>query len=261
VEKILNLMPSNKNTILTSKNRCSQCGKILFIEEGKEFCFHCKEIAPKEKQWSEEMGHMVENRTVNELTNRFKERSLMNRDLETATLNEYKAMNDSQKEAKEKAVDYIINFNGTDGLILIGSPGIGKSHIAASIAKAMIKKKKTSIFISMPRLLTELKNTYNRQSELTESNILTALQKVDLLVIDDLGAERAHSDDKGTAWAKGKIFEIIDARIGLSTVYTTNYTAEQLIGMYGERDFSRMIQYCDQVKMDGDNFRLKRFNK
>ncbi|WP_181213240.1 ATP-binding protein [Mesobacillus zeae] len=224
-----------------------------------EYCFHCDVIAKEDKQVSDEMSLLIKNREVDELLSAFKEKSLMNVDLEQATFENYKPQSETQQAALKQSQEYVESFDSRKRLLLQGKPGIGKSHLAASIVKELIKQKHTGIFISVPRLMTELKATYNRNSTVTEIELLTALQKVDLLVMDDLGIDREGLTDKAATWAKGKVYEIIDSRVGKSTVYTTNFTGKELMHMYGERDFSRMFQDCKAVKMDGKNYRLKDF--
>lgn len=208
---------------------------------------------------SEEATRWIENREVDELLTSFKEKSLMNKDLEEAALTSYFPQNESQKQALIKANEYVDTFDKKRGLLLQGKPGLGKSHLAASIVKEIISRKNTGIFISLPRLMTELKATYNKQSNLKEIDILTALQKVDLLVLDDLGVEIDGKKDEAAAFARGKVYEVIDSRIGMATIYTTNFTGKKLFEMYGERDFSRMVQHCMTLKLEGENYRLKNF--
>ncbi|KQL21985.1 hypothetical protein AN957_19110 [Cytobacillus solani] len=247
-----------RNTNSVSDNRCSSCSRKLLLKEGKEYCFYCDLIAPEDKKIADEVNEWIENREVNELQEYFKGKSLMNRDLEEATLSGYDPQNDSQRLALEQAYQYIGTFNKRQGMLLQGRPGLGKSHLAAAIVKEIINQKHTGIFISLPRLMTELKATYGKNSSLKETDLLVALQKVDLLVMDDLGVER-DGKDEASSWAKQKIYEIVDSRIGQATIYTTNYTAKELLSMYGERDFSRMVQDCSILKLEGKNYRLRNF--
>ncbi len=260
LERIQNLTILKQiNTIGTSDKRCDNCNRLFLIKDGKEYCFHCEVVAKEDKKVSQEATRWVKNREVDELLTSFKEKSLMNKDLEEATLTSYLPQNESQRQALIKANEYVDAFDKKQGLLLQGSPGLGKSHLAASIVKEIIGKKNTGIFISLPRLMTELKATYNKQSNLKEIDILTALQKVDLLVLDDLGVEIEGKKDDAAGWARGKVYEVIDSRIGMATIYTTNFTGRKLFEMYGERDFSRMVQYCTTLKIEGQNHRLKNF--
>ncbi|WP_218276450.1 hypothetical protein, partial [Pseudomonas sp. FW305-BF6] len=60
------------------------------------------------------------------------------------------------------------------------------------------------------------------------------------------------------SWAKKKLFEVIDSRAGKATIYTSNFTPNQLAKMYGERDYSRMIEDTTLIGMHGQNYRLKK---
>jgi DNA replication protein DnaC len=258
VQKLTIPQRLQRNMISVSENRCPNCQRKLMLKGDKEHCFYCEVIAPEDIRVSEEVNEWIKNREVDELLSSFREKSLMNRDLEEATLENYQPQNYTQIEALNHATQYVESFDKKRGLLFFGRPGLGKSHLAASVVKKLIEQKYTGIFISLPRLMTELKATYSKKSELSEIEILKALQKVDLLVLDDLGVERDGKDEAST-WAKSKVYEIVDSRIGQATIFTTNFTGKELLGMYGERDFSRMVQNCNVVKMDGKNYRLKDF--
>lgn len=257
--KPLSSIKTLTNTVSASDNRCPNCKRKYLLKDEKEYCFHCEVIAKEDNQVKERMEQLIKNREVEELLSAFKEKSLMNVDLEQATFETYQPQNDTQREALQLAKEYVESFDKKKRLLFVGRPGIGKSHLAASIIKEVIKQKNTGIFISVPRLMTELKATYSKNSSITELELLTALQKVDLLVMDDLGVDREGGSDKASVWAKQKVYEIVDSRVGKATVYTTNFTGKELLQMYGERDFSRMVQDCKPIKLDGQNYRLKNF--
>lgn len=238
------------------------CNKQLVIEDGEEKCILCDVNKEHDQAVADRVIQLEAERPVREVLKHFSDFSLMNEDLKKSTFKGYTPHTPEQHEAKQLCMDYVKNFNGRSGLFLFGKPGIGKSHLLASVSRnVMAKHGKTAIFISFPRLLREIKETYNNANPMTEGMILNALEKVDLLVIDDLGAERADMDDKGRAWAKGKLNEVADFRVGKSTLYSSNYEFEELFEMYGERDFSRMVQYADPVYVVGPNLRLQRFMK
>lgn len=257
------------NTILPANKRCSNvldeggntCNKWLVIEDGQELCMSCDVNKEHDLAVAERVKKLVNDRPVMELTKHFANHSLMNADLKRATLSGYIPENESEQRAKDVCTELIRNFDGRSGLLLTGPFGVGKSHLMAGAAKAVIKwHQKTSIFISLPRLFREIRNTYG-SSELSENTILDALEKVDLLVIDDLGAERLNLDDEGTAWAKTKLNEIVDFRVGKSTMYSSNYDADELMEMYGERDFSRILQYAETLQVSGRNRRMAKYEK
>lgn len=256
-------------TISVSDKRCENidvitkqpCNRKLIIKDGKEFCFNCEYIAKEDLIVKEQSEEMIKNRELNELLSMFKQESLINEDLKDANFDNYEPDTSSQKDAFRISKEYVEGFDKKKGLVFAGKSGVGKSHLSVAITKEIMKRKYSCLFISIPQLMTSIKNTYKKDSEKSEMDILNALQKVDLLIFDDLGAEREDDDDKGTAWAKQKIFEITDRRAGKATIYTSNYSGSQLMRMYGERDFGRMVKDCIPVTVAGENYRLKQFRK
>lgn len=233
----------------------------MHVIDEKEICFYCQDIEQQYQKVAEEVKVNHINKPFTRLMKNFEDNSLMNEDLMPCTINGYVPVTDSQKEARQLAIDYIHNFDGKTGIIFFGNPGAGKSHLLSGIVKGVISQhKKSALFITLNRLLSEIRGTFGK-SDVNEMDILKALYAVDLLVIDELGGERENADDRGKAWAKTKLNEVVDARAGKATCYSSNYSPEQLVQMYGERDFSRIVQYADPVQVHGPNNRLKRFQK
>lgn len=178
--------------------------------------------------------------------------SLINSALKDATLENYQPNSNELAKAKQDITNYIQTFDGTKNLLLHGSYGTGKSHLSVSITKALMAKKKKCLFLSLPKLLTKIKETYNNKG-VTEDELLAAIQNVDLLVLDDIGAEH-HTD-----WVNSKLFEILDDRSGKSTIYTTNLNSTELRAQINERNFSRMMENTEIIKMNGRDYRRKEF--
>lgn len=195
-------------------------------------------------------------------TGLFDKHSLINPNLQKVSFEDYEPTNDSTKKAKEICVSYAVGFsiNHPKNILMVGSYGLGKSHLAVSIAKHLMLKQFTCIFISVPKLLTKIRSTYNKKSEHTEDQLLKQLEQVDLLVLDDIGSEQSKSKDDGESWAVSKLFEIIDSRVGKHTIYTTNLSGKELQDRIGPRSFSRMMQDTTIIKMDGNDYRLKDFS-
>lgn len=139
------------------------------------------------------------------------------------------------------------------GLLIFGAPGNGKSRLAASIVNAVLEQGKAAVFQSVPDLLERIKRTFNAEGE-TEAAIMTALEQADLLVLDDLGAE------KTTEWTESKLYSIIDYRYRHKKpiVVTTNRdlkgkdTLEDAVGF---RAYDRLIEMCAIVKNSGESYR------
>ncbi|MBS4200302.1 ATP-binding protein [Bacillus sp. FJAT-49732] len=192
----------------------------------------------------------------------FKKYSLIPDDLDKATFNNYEPQNDLTKIAKEKCEWFANHFNdltGYNSLLLQGSYGLGKSHLAFSITKRVRDLGKVVIFITMPELLNVLRGSYGN-SEYKESDILTACKDADLLILDDLGAEYVKNDEGKESWAADRIFQIINSRIDKPNVFTTNLGSKELAykyGTHGGRIVSRMMNGTRLIKFEGKDYRLK----
>lgn len=181
----------------------------------------------------------------------FDKNSLIPPALKKATFDNYKPTTPELWEAKSVAIDYVTSFNLDDPqcLMMMGSCGVGKSHLAVSILKHLIGNGFTGIFITVPELLTKIKATYNKESNHTELELLEVIKTVDCLVLDDIGAEY------GTSWALRKLFEVIDSRSGRHTIYTTNLNMKELKERFEERDISRMKGHAELLTMEGPDYR------
>jgi len=178
--------------------------------------------------------------------------SLVNHSLQQATLENYEPTNQELAQAKREITDYINNFDGTKNLLLHGSYGTGKSHLSIAVTKKLMEKGYQCLFLSLPKLLTKIKETYNNDG-VTEDELLNMIQQVDLLVLDDIGAE--HNTD----WVNAKLFEVLDSRAGKATIYTTNLNSQQLRKQINERNFSRMMENTEIIRMNGRDYRRRKF--
>lgn len=248
------------NQIYIASETCEGCGKEVEIydveimggpQKGEYVRAHygCKcrdrELARK----------VVQDRKRKEglkLMQHFDRFSLINPDLLCKGMDDYKPENETEAAAKRAALDFVNKFDGQKPMNLSfhGNFGIGKSHLAKAIADEIIKKGFSAIFISLPKLLRKVRGSYNNNSAMSEDEIFNALEKVDLLVLDDLGAE------KNTDWAQERVFDLLDSRQGKCTVFTTNFKPEHLLQMYGERDYSRFKLNTSEFEFSGRNRRL-----
>ncbi|MBT2215866.1 ATP-binding protein [Virgibacillus dakarensis] len=178
--------------------------------------------------------------------------SLINESLKNATLENYEPTSEALTAAKQTIANYIQEFDGTKNLLLVGNYGTGKSHLSVSVTKKLMEQGKECLFLSLPKLLTKIKETYNNKG-VTEDELLEVIQRVDLLVLDDLGAEH------NTGWSTTKLFEILDNRAGKATIYTTNLDSKELRERLNERNFSRLMENTEVIKMNGRDYRRREF--
>lgn len=224
------------------------------VEYEKEYCFVC-EKEKEQKELAEQVVKEYEEIKKRRMQKFFGENSLINQKLLNASFETYNPTNSELEKAKKICARYAENFskNNPVNLLLFGTYGVGKSHLAVSIVKRILEKEFSTLFISTPKLLGKLRSTYNKDSDLSETQLIGYLNEVDCLVIDDLGAE------KNSDWAMERLFEIIDGRSGKHTIYTTNFTPDDLKNAIGPRNFSRVMEDTHIIQMNGKDFRLKNF--
>jgi DNA replication protein DnaC len=103
-------------------------------------------------------------------------------------------------------------------LVLAGNHGTGKTHLAVAIANHRLDRGSPAIFIVVPDLLDRLRATFGPSSDVTYDELFESAREVELLVLDDLGAQSS------TPWAQEKLYQIINERYNrrLPTVITSN---------------------------------------
>lgn len=168
-----------------------------------------------------------------------------------------------------KFVDgYPVETDGR-GLLITGSIGIGKTHLAVGILLALAAEKGAqALFYDYRELLKHIQNSYNPQVSSTELEVLKPVFDAEVLVLDELGAQ------KPTDWVWDTVALILNTRYNdkRTTIITTNYadlppgasglstaqraSREETLGdRIGERMRSRLAEMCVRVEMSGSDFR------
>lgn len=138
------------------------------------------------------------------------------------------------------------------GLWIFGDTGTGKTTLAMLISKAALEAGRSVAVYSLPKLLARIRRTYDSEpggdSYLAFFERLTA---VDLLHIDDLGAE------KRSDWVLEQLYALINERYETerSVLITTNLPHEELEEQIGRRTVSRLSQMCEEIALLGDDRR------
>jgi DNA replication protein DnaC len=152
------------------------------------------------------------------------------------------------------------------GLLFMGPPGIGKTHLAVSIIKRLIRDKSVPcLFRAFPDLLKEIQLSYSPISMSSEVSLLRPIFEAEVLLLDELGAQSP------SAWVKETVGYILNSRYAENkvTILTTNYVdtedlkssrksvAYSLTERIGEPMRSRLYEMCKTVLMNGEDFRQK----
>jgi DNA replication protein DnaC len=176
------------------------------------------------------------------------------------------------------------------GLVFMGPVGVGKTHLAAGIAKKITLEKGYSCkFVGFFHLLSDIKEGYSDRK--SEKEIIEPFAKAPVLVIDELGKGRNNE------WEANILDQIISKRYNnsneLTTIITTNYTTrsestlrhtrtrmkidplistkkkifeeellqETLQERVGDRIFSRLVEMCKMIEMEGKDFRALKYRE
>lgn len=159
------------------------------------------------------------------------------------------------------------------GLLFIGAPGVGKTHLAIAALRGLIERGFEGLFFDFQALLNHIRSGYDQASGTMDREAYKAALDTEILLLDDVGAHRV------TDWVEDTVTSIVTHRCNnkKATIVTTNlrdpeagyqrgsglesdihskFFLEERIGM---RARSRLFEMCRLVKMpDVEDYRLKR---
>jgi DNA replication protein DnaC len=175
----------------------------------------------------------------------------------------YTGADPSLSAAHMRARGFATNYPiETRGILLSGTIGAGKTHLAVGALKGVIASSGAyGLFCDYRELLRMIQNSYNPQVFTTELEILNPVVNAEVLILDDLGAIRP------TEWVWDTVSVVLNSRYNnnRTTIITTNYPAlapgagglrgETLGDRIGERMRSRLMEMCTLVEMNGKDFR------
>ena len=151
---------------------------------------------------------------------------LHNRTFASFDLRKEEGLKDEDLHSLEKAFSAARQFaeNPQGWLVLIGTYGCGKTHLAAAIANFRAESKAHPLFIVVPDLLDHLRATFNPSSTVSLDRRFEEVRTAPLLILDDLGTQST------TAWVKEKLYQLFNYRYNaeLPTVITTVSSLEEM---------------------------------
>lgn len=215
---------------------CPKCAAIMIEQEERERPERERlEAIERETKWRNERIAQSLGRAG--IPERFKDRTLVN----------YKAENEGQRKALDFAIKFVDDYaEGKRGqsAIFTGERGTGKTHIAVGIAQRMIVKNgATAVFVTVQRLIRSIRETWRRDCEQTESEVIALYADPDLLILDEVGVQAGSENEKQI------LFDLLNERYERrkSTIMLTNLSVDESKSFLGERVF-------DRLREDGGKF-------
>ena len=250
-----NLIMMTGTTSHSEGENCIHCGTLVppleidFLGKTRWVQPVCQCVADKLQEDIKKAENMQHEREVRELFSI----SNMGDRYEDVSFESFKLRPGAEKSFKI-ARHYANHFEefGLESILFWGIPGNGKSHLAAAVHNELVRNHKIVVFISMPDLLEKIKATFNNQgSKESESKILKALSLCDLLIIDDIGAE------KTSDWVQEVIFRIVDSRYRRNKpiMATSNLEPKLLSERIGARAYDRLVEMSQPIENKATSFR------
>jgi DNA replication protein DnaC len=206
------------------------------------------------------------------------------------TIERFTPQNKNQQDAKLFVDKFIKNFETPEvwgrGILFRGSVGVGKTHLAVAVLQALIERGFTGKFYNFVHLIEEIKKSFEPDAEQVEARLFHHLRQCQVVVLDELGATRP------SEFVFVKLYDIINSCFDrkISVLFTTNYgdrleTATRraaagadydsiavvtersgplpaaagyiLAERVTQRLYSRIMERCTDVILDGPDFRLR----
>jgi DNA replication protein DnaC len=235
---------------LTETYRCPRCKDMGFI--GTEKCACLKQrLIEKHYEYSNLMG-VLSTENFNAFDARFFSQEIVGE--------EGFSPRDKILGAKKICLEFIDAFEQSHGksggnLMFYGNPGLGKTFLCHCVAKEILDKGWTVLYVTAPHVFKTLENYrfYRREMEDPDETI-RMLMDVDLLIIDDLGTEVPN------VVTGSELYSLVNSRIldVRSTLISTNLSTREMEKTYSERLTSRLFGYYRVIKFIGDDVRMKK---
>jgi len=163
---------------------------------------------------------------------------------------------DNILKIKERLIEFVNNFDNpnTKSVILIGTPGVGKTFLSSCVANAILKNGYTVLYQTAPLLLDSIFEYKYGSSFKSGKQFYEDIFHVDLLIIDDLGTETS------TEAKYSELLNIINTRLlnsNTKTLISSNLSLSDIKKKYDHRLFSRIVGEYDKYRIIGDDIRLK----
>lgn len=163
----------------------------------------------------------------------------------------------SARETMQKILNLCRNYAeafslSSESLLMIGAPGLGKTHLSLSIAFRVIERGYYAVYTPFHRLISQLEKARFGHSDEEYAAVMRTPLECELLVLDDLGSEMS------TQFTAAALYEIVNTRLleGRPTIISTNLSGNEITERYGDRIYSRLFGTYRKLPFVGNDIRL-----
>lgn len=252
-QKAQSNMQNNKDYIEKGLLHCGKCHTAkqcvvqLFGQNKIVYCLCNCEKEKRDKELAEYLRD-EELRHIEQLKiSGIQDRNIYNFTFENAEENSY------INKAKKYCENWEEIYKNNNGLLLWGDVGTGKTFMAGCIANELIKNKVPVMMTSLVKIINNLQGFVIAD----KNEYLNSLNRFNLLILDDLGAER-QSD-----FALEQVFNVIDSRYksGKPVIITTNLSLQELKNpsdIKYKRIYDRILEMCVPLQFKGESKRKEK---
>lgn len=168
----------------------------------------------------------------------------------------YEVTTEEQRTALDKVLNFPYPDAESDGptftnLALLGTPGTGKTHLAALwLREQIFEQGYKGQFITAVQLVREVRRAWNERG-VDETEVVERFGSLGVLAIDDIGVDTSEGAVK-------TVIEVMDLRLanGRETCFTSNLSAQELRDVFGPRGYSRLMANAQVIVLTGADQRL-----
>jgi len=173
-----------------------------------------------------------------------------------ATLDNYDAHRPNLKNCLHIARDFVDHyaFDNFKGLYLTGPTGVGKTHLAVGILKALIERGYDGVFYNVVDLLDNIRATFDPKSPIEAKNRLFHDFERQIFILDDFGVQ------KTSTWVTDRLYALINRRYQdcKTILITSNISLNDLLLRVDNALSSRIIDMCEEIEIKADDYRRRR---
>lgn len=161
---------------------------------------------------------------------------------------------DEARKACMRFVATCVEGRTARGLYVYGAVGLGKTLLLSAVCNALVQHRVPTLYMVFSDLIADIKKSFEQDSAWTESALMAAAKKTNVLILDDLGAEHI------TDFVINRLFDIVNYRRNhdLPLVASSNLSIPEVGAWYGDRVASRLWEICSPIPLYGQDIRVQK---